>query len=715
MKASDILNKIDGNKATETMMDREQNLKPSKYDMGMGDDEDFSDFWDEDVSSPSVGNTDFNNINLGSYNQNPGGYNPMDLNLHGGIQGQQGSQSEKKDIDEMLEAVTIGFIKGFWQFFKSFAKSFRGLKARFWTKFGARVLILGVVYELIGVILLIFKKGSSYDFIIGGILALITGTSFLMFMYDKAKEEENEFGNFNTHNSPLDTPNEELDLDLDDEYEEEEFFDEDEDYDEEDYEYNTEDLELFKAPDVLIEPTLSMEEALETIEEPPNGLYTRQYLFEKIYPILKNVTPDYDTFRSIDEGSEIFSSLNHMIVTSAKLQINDNGELPYLISATENLMFIMMTVKRTKGLRNLVSLCNEIANIFKVDREKGFIPEENEGIYATSIAVGDEIIIKLYKGSETMISIKDIIKDNKDFIMDTKNFMPCIIGVDSDGQVVMRDFKEIESTLTTGVARSGKTWFVLSLVTQLAMWNSPRDLNFIICDPKDKLSDFKNFKLPHVKEFVTRDEDIVAKLRYLVRDEAKRRENVIGDLNKVNIWDFKAENPDIELPIIYVIIDEVVTLADRMDKETKAEFQGYLRELITRLPAAGIRALLIPHVIKDDIIKKTTTDLIPCRISVKGDNKHIENNLNIKNFPHLLKRKGDMAVKLPDANVKFVRAAVLTPSNEENMELFTFLRKLWTKIDPGCVEDSAAELADQDEKMQELLNKNLEEVEDFFS
>lgn len=246
------------------------------------------------------------------------------------------------------------------------------------------------------------------------------------------------------------------------------------------------------------------------------------------------------------------------------------------------------------------------------------------------------------------------------------------------------------------------------------MWSSPRDVWFIVCDPKNKISDFKNFSLPHMREFITADDEIVEKLRYLVKVEAKRREDIIGDVNKVNIWDFKKENPDIDLPIIYVIVDEVVTLADRMDKETKAAYQGYLRELVTRLPALGIRAMLIPHVIKHDILNKTTTDVIQFRVSVKGDSKHILNNLGVKDFQHLLRRRGDMAVKLPDTDCKFVRAAVLSDDNDKNQELFNFLRKLWTKIEPDFDSGSVAKEAEIKEELSKLTKKSMSDVDEFF-
>lgn len=249
------------------------------------------------------------------------------------------------------------------------------------------------------------------------------------------------------------------------------------------------------------------------------------------------------------------------------------------------------------------------------------------------------------------------------------------------------DFKKLESVIITGMPRSGKSWFVQAVLTQMCAFVSPSELHIYICDPKDGISDFKSFCLPQVKKFVSGDANIVETLRGIVKEEAVRRKAIIGDAGYVNVWDFKEDNPDFDLPIIYVVIDEVVTLAERMDKETKQEFQGLLVELISQLPALGIRAFLIPHVIKNDIIAKTATDLVPCKISVCGDAEHIEKatGSKVKDFPYKLVNKGDMAVRMPavSPSTMFIHGPALTTSNNDNKRLFDYMKRVWNKIERG--------------------------------
>ena len=123
-----------------------------------------------------------------------------------------------------------------------------------------------------------------------------------------------------------------------------------------------------------------------------------------------------------------------------------------------------------------------------------------------------------------------------------------------------------------------------------------------------------------------------------------------------------------------------------MEKETKKEFQGLLVELISQLPALGIRAFLIPHVVKNDIIAKTATDLVPCKISVFGDAEHIEQTTGAKpkDFPYKLAYTGDMAARITliSPTAFYLHGPVLTTSNPENIELFEYMRRVWGKLEP---------------------------------
>jgi S-DNA-T family DNA segregation ATPase FtsK/SpoIIIE len=223
-------------------------------------------------------------------------------------------------------------------------------------------------------------------------------------------------------------------------------------------------------------------------------------------------------------------------------------------------------------------------------------------------------------------------------------------------------------------------------------------LNFYLLDPKGDISDFKSLNVPHVKRFVSTDEEIVQTLRWVVKTEADRRRKIMHEAGGfIDYWDLKKKRPDIELPLLYVVIDEVVTLSDRMDKETKSEFQGLLSQLVSQLPALGIRIFMIPHVVKDQVLKKTITDLIPCRISVMGDANHIENvtGASTKAFVHKLVNQGDMAVRLNNNKIQFVHGIIIADSNEGTDDFFDFLTSMWLKICPESLDTSKKGVEDK--------------------
>ena len=113
-------------------------------------------------------------------------------------------------------------------------------------------------------------------------------------------------------------------------------------------------------------------------------------------------------------------------------------------------------------------------------------------------------------------------------------------------------------------------------------------------------------------------------------------------------------------------------------------------EITTRLPNLGIRPILVPHIVKDQILKKSITDNIPCRISVKGDAKHIEACVGVDDppFTYRLTHVGDMAVMLLDRHIHFVHSVIISENADTNIEMFDYLRQLWEKLEPESIKTS---------------------------
>lgn len=623
----------------------------------------------------------------------------------------QQPQMPRDQADMFWDAMGKGF-KGTQGFFKDLIASVGTFTPRWWSEWGRTVLMTGGVVAGVGLVAALFGVGFGSQLAIGGLLSAAGGTLIWLFKTDEAKNYTSKYKDTNNTNQSFNPPVAEQPpmatgfdmmsggLDNFTPLPSASSFDDDDPFasfasDDDDYILDDDDDDDYYVEPSAPEPVAGMgtEEAFDSLRDVPNGMYERRYLWDMFLKVLPTMRPNFAEMKLIDEDEESFLIWENKLREAAEAAGCKEDYLPELLRLQENLFTIIVTCSRPTGFKP-DNVANELANIYAYSSETGI---KNENVFAKVDTIGRECRITIFNGASAMISLKDMMLQEESWIMNTDNYMPVILGVDQLGNLIKADFQKLESVIITGMPRSGKSWFVQAVLTQMCVFVSPRELNIYICDPKEGISDFKAFTLPHVKKFVSGDANIVQTLRNLVKNEAPRRKRIIGDAGHVNIWDYKKRYPDVKLPIIYVVIDEVVTLAERMEKEVKQEFQALLVELISQLPALGIRAFLIPHVIKNDIIAKTATDLVPCKISICGDADHIEKATGSKyrDFPYKLVNKGDMAVKLTGfQNTLYVHGPALTSSNELNGDIFDYLRRVWGRLEPSEVEDSIAVGAD---------------------
>jgi DNA segregation ATPase FtsK/SpoIIIE-like protein len=444
------------------------------------------------------------------------------------------------------------------------------------------------------------------------------------------------------------------------------FGDDEDDYEEPVYEEKeeVEEVDINKA-------TLALE------NESENKMMTRAYLYEKFTSVLGNQTKGFTTEKTIPEDSDDFFAWDAILKQGSESIKGASDDFPDLESAKDKLFYVLLEFTRPKWLSssNVSKLVEEVISVCSYDPKTN---KRNTKIHGHADIVGSFVYMKIYKGESAMISLKDIMEHDKEFFLNSSHLIPVTLGVDSEGLPYNIDLKDMNSLIVSGMPRSGKTWFLLSLFSQMMFFNRPEDLHFYFLDPKDEISDFRDVKSPHVKAFKTSDEDILNQLRKIVKEEGVRRTKILGDANEVNIWDFKKKNPDVAMPLIYVVIDEVITLAQRMSKEVKEEFQGLLLELTTRLPALGIRIIMVPHLVKNDILRKSITDVIPCKISVCGDSEHIASITGDKKFAFPLENIGDMAVKITgESKAMFIHGPVIASTNKEVKQVLTYIDKFW--------------------------------------
>lgn len=644
----------------------------------------------------------------------------------------QTMQTQQQQYQGVTPQQVAKVFKDTWKGFTELVDAFKGTNGMYWRHVCSVASIIGLCLAGVGFITMFFGFGKWITLCITGVFTMLVCVPSFLFLSayadrDKAETTEPEpepvqpTQDFNTGSSAFESSDafnffnssapsnddfSDFDFNSDD-------ADEDEDYDE-DYEDEWD----VDTDEPQGEAGMDKEQSLNSLQEVPQGMYTRQYLFDAFTRVLPTINPNFASVVELDENSDDFILWDGLLEEACEAAgCKERAELN---KVSQNLFTITVECTKPAGFKP-EAVGDELAKLYAFESD---IDEEEVKVFAKVKTVGVRCFFTIFNGTSAMVSVKDMMFKEKDYVLDSRNIMPIMIGVDSSGRVYKYDFKKLESILITGMPRSGKSWLVQCILAQMCMYLPPDELHFYICDPKDDISDFKSFVLPHVKKFIADDLKIVEMLRYLVKVEAPRRTQIIGTDEKVNIWDFKEKNPDVKMPIIYIVIDELVTISSRLhgmqDKSYEQEFRLLLRELITRLPALGIRAILVPHIIKNDIIEKKTSDLIPCRISVKGDAKHIEETTDAKGkeFPYVLSRPGDMAVKISDMSqtVLFLKAPVLTTSNDENSEFFRYMKKVWEKLEPNTEKTEIsieAELKDRNKDLLALAQDDSEDIELF--
>ena len=276
------------------------------------------------------------------------------------------------------------------------------------------------------------------------------------------------------------------------------------------------------------EEGMDTNEAFDSLPEITAGMYTRQYLYEQFSKVLDTMTPDFSKPKYLEEGTKDYEYWYTMVLGAVKAsgvkdEVADTIELK---EVEEKTFIIKLKITRHPSMKGDL-IAEELANAY-ADRIGV------KSVSFSSKAVLQDLYITLFKDVETMVSLKDMMLQSEDFLLNTKNYIPVIFGVDEEGNVLKSDIKNIDCLLVAGEPRSGKSWFVKCLITQMCAYLSPKELNFYVCDPKAESSDFASFCLPHVKKFESDQNKILDVIRYVVKKEGPKRKKIIGSY--LNIW-----------------------------------------------------------------------------------------------------------------------------------------------------------------------------------
>ncbi len=698
-------------------------------------DDDFS-FGRPSMGGGFGGNNDFGGGGFGGNNFGPNG-NRFGNNT--GFSSQYGTPNQMQQQQNQMQnpedrfwgAIATGGKEGL-NFITALIRSFKNFNVVKRKDFGRNLFISGGVLALISVILMIVVDPYFLHFLIGSVFSLGLGSIVFMFSMDtlakggmpKVEEEEpmevESYPSWEEEEEPEEPELPELTDDILSHI----------DTGEDNF---TNPLEIEDDIGEISLSTKTKEEMIRELEEGISShqvdsrMMNKQYLYDMMLSTLETKTPHYAREKVFEEDSREFLAFHDMVKKAADVLApsNHQGEYPELVEVKDKLFYTSLIVTRPKWLKDkqIDSLVKEIINVCAFDKKT---MQMDDSITGTGTYSGGRIYIKINKGETAMVTVKDIYLSDtvRNEVTTGKMKMPLVFGINAEGEALVRDFKDVHALLVSGAPRSGKTWFVKTLLAQLMMFKKPSEFEFYIIDAKTLTSDYYHLVTPHIRDFLTTDEEIITLLRHLCNEEAARREQLFYEKGGVqNIEDFHKKNPFEKMPYILVVMDEVITISNRMDKEMKNEFMSLLKQFTSRLPGLGIRILMVPHVVKNEVLSKTITDMIPYRISVKGDAEHIEGvtGATPKQFPMKLNHMGDIAFKIDNSGVLFAHTPIISDTNQGFDEFFQYLTDFWLHIEPESFKGSKLEKealkglrnvdsfsAVADEYKEEIRNKRAE-------
>lgn len=253
--------------------------------------------------------------------------------------------------------------------------------------------------------------------------------------------------------------------------------------------------------------------------------------------------------------------------------------------------------------------------------------------------------------------------------------IPIVLGKEVTGKPIVADLTKMPHLLIAGSTGSGKTVCINAIIASLLFRETPKNLRFIMVDPK--IVEMKIYNaLPHMLiPVVTDPKRVPNALKWLI-GEMERRYQLFARYGARNIATFNAkcaqpseEHSDQHLPYIVCIIDE---LADLM-MVAPGDIETSIARLAQLARAAGIHLIIAtqrPSVnVITGIIKANLPSRIAFKVASKVDSRTI---LDIGGADSLI-GKGDMLFVPPGAS-QLIRAQGAWVSDDEINHLVEFLK-----------------------------------------
>lgn len=262
---------------------------------------------------------------------------------------------------------------------------------------------------------------------------------------------------------------------------------------------------------------------------------------------------------------------------------------------------VQYTLKPADGVKlsKITSLKNDIALALAAPAVRIEAPIPGKSLVGIEIPSSSRATVHLREMMET-----------SDYTAE-KSKLKIALGRDVSGKSMVADLGKMPHLLIAGATGSGKSVGLNSFLLALLYNNSPRELKFIMIDPKQvELSTYNG--LPHLlTPVITDPEKAATALRWAVA-EMNRRYKVCADAGHRNIADYNADKKTAEkMPKIIVVIDELADLMMQAQKEVEAS----ICRIAQMARAVGMHLIVATQRPSVDVITGLIKANIPARIA----------------------------------------------------------------------------------------------------
>ena len=306
-------------------------------------------------------------------------------------------------------------------------------------------------------------------------------------------------------------------------------------------------------------------------------------------------------------------------------------------------------------INKISSLSDDLAMALKATRIRIIAP----------IPGKDVIGIEVPNDLREIVYLKELL--SKDQFKKSNSPINLSLGKDISGIPLFTDLKTAPHLMIAGTTGSGKSVFLHSIITSMLYKATPKELKFIMIDPKMlELSGYED--IPHLLHpVVTNPKKASAALKWAVK-EMETRYQLLSDVGvrDIDSYNRKIDSSTDSLPFIVIIIDELADLMFVAPNEIK--------ESITRLSqmarAAGIHLIVASQRPSADVVAGLIKANFPARISFAVSSKVDSRIILDASGAEELLGKGDMLLLQPPNNLIRIQGSIISDKERDNISSY---------------------------------------------